>query len=71
LSAAGGGSVQSAPLFIETASPALRAAAKRRSNPDQLLKAFVWFGSQGECETFVRAGSQEEGATAPARDQQN
>jgi hypothetical protein len=26
------------------------------------LKAFVWIGSQGECEAFLRAGSEEEGA---------
>jgi hypothetical protein len=43
----------------------LSVIARERSDEaiqTKLLKAFVWIGSQGECEAFVRAGSQEEGA---------
>ena len=42
----------------------LSVIARERSDEaiqTKLLKAFVWIGSQGECEAFVRAGSQEEG----------
>ena len=46
-------------------SESLSVIARERSDEaiqTKLLKAFVWCGSQGECEAFVRAGSQEEGA---------